>query len=68
MYLVAASGLIFVKNNWDDMAASSLRIIKELNTEYIKAIMMQKDNPIAFWNGDRWDSFDEAMSDTLWGY
>ena len=68
MYLVAASGLIFVKNHWDDMAASSLRIMKRLTSKDIKAIMMQKDNPTAFWSGDRWDSFDEAMSDTLWGY
>lgn len=68
IYKISNQELQYVEDRETTMAASSLRIIKELNTEDIKAIMMQKDNPIAFWNGDRWDSFDEAMSDTLWGY
>ena len=50
------------------MAASSLRVIKRLTLRDIKEIMKHKDNPIAFWTGERWDSFDESMSSALWGY
>lgn len=68
--LVAASGLIFVKNNWNDLAASRLSIVRKLTNEDIKRLMIKCDNPRGFWNGYGWDSHDEdfayAIQDKSW--
>lgn len=56
LLLVAASGLIFVKNSWDDLAASALTIVKELSKEEIDLLNPTVHVPKAFWNGYRWES------------
>lgn len=67
MLLVAASGLIFVKNNWDDMAASSLRIIRELTNEDMEKIDIDSYEPRGFWTGECWSSYDDAFAVELSG-
>ncbi len=66
MLLVAASGLILVCNQWDDMACSKLRIIKELNSEDIERIDMEMNNPRGFWDQYYWVSHDEDFEDEIW--
>lgn len=66
LLLVAASGLILVHNQWDDMACSKLRIIKELSPEDIKKIDMKMNNPRGFWDQYYWVSHDDDFADELW--
>lgn len=42
MCLVAASGIVFVKNSWDDLCASRLTIIEMLSEEAIQLILKAK--------------------------
>ena len=53
--LVVASGLVFVKNAWDDLSTSNLTIVKELSHEEIDLLNPPIHKPAAWWNGYRWD-------------
>ena len=66
LLLVAASGLILVHNQWDDMACSKLRIIKELSPKDIERIDMEMNNPRGFWNEYSWGSYDDEFDDEIW--
>lgn len=66
LLLVAASGLILVHNQWDDMACSKLKIIKELSSEDIDRIDMEMNNPRGFWNEYSWGSYDDDFDDEIW--
>lgn len=68
MFLIVASGLIFIKNNWDDMGASSLLVLKELSLDEMNNIGKYVYVPRIFWIGGRWDSYDQEISDQLWEY
>ena len=61
VFLVVASGLIFVKNSWDDLGSSTLTIISELTKKEIHLLRPVKEAPKAYWNGQSWSSIDEDL-------
>lgn len=54
LLLVAASGLIFVKNRWNDLAASSLTIVREITKEEVSLLRPATYTPKYMWGGKRW--------------
>ena len=57
--LVVASGLVFIKNSWDDLAAQTLTIVREISKEEIFLLNPTIHEPKACWNGENWISSDE---------
>ena len=57
LLLVVASGLIFVKNNWYDLAASNLTIVTELTEEEISRLQPLIHTPKYLWDGKQWPVF-----------
>ena len=53
--LVVASGLIFIKNSWDDLCSSKLTIVRELSREDIELLTPSIHKPAALWNGFTWE-------------
>lgn len=65
--MVVASGLILIKNRWDDMCAQNLTLVRKLTKNDIKLLTPTIEVPIAFWNGTNWDSHDEAFyNEYIW--
>lgn len=61
VFLVVASGLLFVKNSWDDLCSSTLTIIRELTKDEIHLLWPVVESPKAYWNGQNWSSNDEDL-------
>lgn len=59
--MVVASGLILIKNQWDDMCAQNMTIVRKLTKHEINLLSPTINKPLAFWNGDSWDSHDEQF-------
>ena len=53
VFMVVATGLVFIKNNWDDLCASNLTIVKELTREEINLLNPPNHKPATLYNGDR---------------
>lgn len=53
--LVVATGLVFIKNNWDDLCSSKLTIVRELSREDIELLTPSIHKPAALWNGFTWE-------------
>jgi len=54
LLLVVASGLIYVKNHWNDLAASKLTVVRELTKEEIDLLHPDIHTPKYIWNGKHW--------------
>lgn len=55
VFLVVATGLVFIKNNWNDLCSSKLTIARELSREDIELLTPSIHKPAALWNGFTWE-------------
>ncbi len=54
VFLVVAAGLVFIKNNWNDLCSSKLTIVRELSQEDIDLLTPSIHKPAVLWNGYAW--------------
>ena len=65
--MVVVTGLIFIKNQWNDMCAQNMTIVGKLTQSDIKKLCPSVNAPKAFWNGIGWDSHDEDFyNEYIW--
>lgn len=57
LLLVVAFGLVFVKNHWNDLAASKLTVVRELTKEEIDLLHPDIHMPKYIWKGKQWSVF-----------
>ena len=59
IFLVVAWGLIFIKNEWNDMGAQNLKFVRRLTKKDIALLSPTVYEPKAIWTGEGWASKDE---------
>lgn len=57
--MVVASGLILIRNSWDDMCAQNLTIVRKLTKSDIMLLSPAIELPKAVWNGLHWETNDK---------
>ncbi len=61
IFLVVAWGLIFIKNEWNDMGAQNLKFVRRLTKKDIALLSPTVYEPKAIWTGEGWASKDEDL-------
>ncbi len=54
VFMVVATGLVYIKNSWDDLCSSNLTIVKELSQKEIIQLNPSISKPKALCNGHKW--------------
>ena len=54
VFMVVATGLVYIKNSWDDLCSSNLTIVKEVSQKEIIQLNPSISKPKALCNGHKW--------------